>query len=551
MKLPSERVKTEKGLSALALLVMACYFAVFAVINFKCFARFCEQDMYADTLVAMMMWEQKSLFPLGYVFGNQLYVVATPVLSALFYGLTGSPNTAMALATMVMSALIMLSFFWLLRPVVKRGISLACAALMLVACAFGDKLVNQEMGQLLFVLCSYYACYLITLFVVLGDYTRSVTDPRLRPLPLVLSLLLCFATGMQSLRQTCIMVLPILAFEGLQLLLGFRAQGRAILHRRKLPLLRALAYAAANLAGLLFVKLFPVHQCTIFDSAPADFSQRLADIYVAFRDVAGFGWAGPEHPFFILLLAFQLALLFGAMVLQLRNIRRPSALSDLWWLLLLSIAAVTAAALVTSLRIRAVYLFTYYPLLALSAALVLEQAGPRLRRVLALALCLLSLANLYCSYIPSVRSALAPRQEPLEQISAWAVENGYELVYGNHTSVAPGIAAYSDGALVAGCWDEEIMFKAKPSLNIQNIYSLEDVERAIFVFQPWELDYAHEAAMNAGAELTFHGRYGELSVYTSTVQLMYPRTYPWFDKQWEMGQFGGKEAEETEEGTEQ
>ena len=117
--------------------------------------------------------------------------------------------------------------------------------------------------------------------------------------------------------------------------------------------------------------------------------------------------------------------------------------------------------------------------------------------------------------------------------------------------MAPGIAAYSDGALVAGCWDEEIMFKAKPYLNIQNIYSLEDAERAIFVFQPWELDYAHEAAMNAGAELTFHGRYGELSVYTSTVQLMYPRTYPWFDKQWEMGQFGGKEAEETEEGTEQ
>ena len=546
MKLPSERAKTEKGLSVLAILVMACYFAVFAVINFKCFARFCEQDMYADTLVAKMMWEQKSLLPLGYVFGNQLYVVATPVLAALFYGLTGSPNTAMALATTVMSALIMLSFFWLLRPVVKRGISLACAALMLVACAFGDKLVNQEMGQLLFILCSYYACYLITLFVVLGDYTRSAADPGLRPLTLTLSLLLCFATGMQSLRQTCIMVLPILAFEGLRLLLGFRKQGKAIFCCRKLSLFRALAYASANLAGLLFAKLFPLHQYTIFDAAPDSFSQRLSDVYVAFRDVAGFGWAGPEHPFFILLLAFQLALLFGALALQLRQIRRPSALSDLWWLLLISIAAVTAAALLTSLRIRAVYLFMYYPLLALSVALVLEQVGPRLRCTVSLALCLLSLANLYCSYIPSVRSALAPREEPLEQISAWAVENGYELVYGNHTSVAPGIAAYSDGALVAGCWDEEIMFKAKPYLNIQNIYSLEDVERAIFVFTPWELDYAQEAAMNAGAELTFQGRYGELSVYTSTEQLMYPRTYPWFEKQWNLGQFDGPGQKETE-----
>lgn len=546
MKLHSERAKTEKWLSALALLVMACYLAVFAVVNFKCFARFCEQDMYADTLVARLMWEQKTLFPLGYVFGNQLYVVATPVLSALFYGLTGSPNTAMALATTVMSSLILLSLFWLLRPVVRRGLSLACAMLMLVACAFGDKLVNQEMGQLLFVLCSYYACYLITLFVVMGDYTRSMTDPRPRPLPLVLSLLLCFATGMQSLRQTCIMVLPILAFEGLQQLLGFAQQGRAAFHRRKMPLIRALAYAAANLAGVLFVKLFPVHQYTIFDAAPASFSQRLADIYVAFRDVAGFGWAGPEHPFFTLLLAFQLALLFGALALQLRQIRRRNALSDLWWLLLISIAAVTAAALVASLQLRAVYLFMYYPLLALSAALVLERGKPRLRRFVALALCLLSLGNLYCSYIPSIRSALAPREEPLEQISAWAVENGYELVYGGHASVAPGIAAYSDGALVAGCWDEAVMLKSKEYLNIQNVYSLEDVERAIFVFTPDELDYAHEAAVNAGAVLTFHGQYGELSVYTSTVQLMYPRTYPWFDVQWEAGQFGGPKQKETE-----
>lgn len=546
MKLHSERAKTEKWLSALALLVMACYLAVFAVINFKCFARFCEQDMYADTLVARLMWEQKTLFPLGYVFGNQLYVVATPVLSALFYGLTGSPNTAMALATTVMSSLILLSLFFLLRPVVKRGLSLACAMLMLVACAFGDKLVNQEMGQLLFILCSYYACYLVTLFVVLGDYTRSITDPRPRPLPLGLSLLLCFATGMQSLRQTCIMVLPILAFEGLQQLLGIAQQGRTAFHRRKMPLIRALAYAAANLAGVLFVKIFPVHQYTIFDAAPASFSQRLADIYVAFRDVAGFGWAGPEHPFFTLLLAFQLALLFGALALQLRQIRRPSALSDLWWLLLISIAAVTAAALVASLQLRAVYLFMYYPLLALSAALVLERGKPRLRCALALALCLLSLGNLYCSYIPSIRSALAPREEPLEQISAWAVENGYELVYGGHASVAPGIAAYSDGALVAGCWDEAVMLKSKEYLNIQNVYSLEDVERAIFVFTPGELDYAHEAAVNAGAELTFHGQYGELSVYTSTVQLMYPRTYPWFDLQWEAGQFNGPEQKETE-----
>ena len=70
---------------------------------------------------------------------------------------------------------------------------------------------------------------------------------------------------------------------------------------------------------------------------------------------------------------------------------------------------------------------------------------------------------------------------------------------------------------------------------------------------PWEQEYAQEAAGSAGATLIRIDETvcGGKDIFTSDVQLMYPRTYPWFDKQWEMGQFGGKEAEETEEGTEQ
>jgi hypothetical protein len=163
-------------------------------------------------------------------------------------------------------------------------------------------------------------------------------------------------------------------------------------------------------------------------------------------------------------------------------------------------------------------------------AVVLEDK--KYTKTIALILCLISALNLYFSYVPSIKDSQNSEPTWTEQIADWAVENGYELVYGGHSYVAPSIAAYSDGALTAGCWNDEIMFKSKEYLNIQNIYSLEDVERAIFVFQPYELDYAFEAAQNAGAELTFQGQYGELSVYTSTVQLMYPRTYPWFEQLW-------------------
>lgn len=524
--------KTEKLLTGLAIGVILCFFALFAIINFKCFISFCEPDMYADTLVARLMWEGKTLFPFAYVFGNQLYVIATPVLSALFYGLGASQNTAMALATTVMSLLIVLSFLWMLRPLVKKPLSLWAGLLMLVSCVFGEKLVNQEQGQLLFILCSYYACYVITLFVVLGDYVRSLRDPAPRWGAFTLSLLLSFATGMQSLRQTCIMILPILAFQALILTRDRIKDGRFPWRENRPAILRSLAYAGANLAGMLTVKLFDVHQYTIFDTAAQSLSQRLGDIYKACRDISGFCWAEPEHPFFILMFVFQAALLIYAAYMQIRSLRRGGELSELWWLLLISIAAVIAAALLTDLSIRSVYLFTYFPLLAVSSALVLEKLSPSKCAVLVLLMCLLALGNIRASYIPSVREALEGEKSSFQEIADWAVEQGYELVYGSHSNVAPMVAVCSDGALVSGGWNDQVMFKAQEYLNLQNIYSVEDVERAVFVFQDFELDYAFEAAETGGGQLIFQGKYGDFYVYTSTVQLMYPRTYPWFEKQW-------------------
>ncbi len=536
MNFPDRSPTKDRLLGALTILVDLAYFGVFALINFHCFAYFCEPDMYADTLVARLMWEEKTLFPLGYVFGNQLYVIATPVLSALFYGLGASQNTAMALATTAMSLLIVISFLWMLRPFVKKRLSLWAALLMLLSCVFGEKLVNQEQGQLFFILCSYYACYVITLFVTLGDYVRTLRDPAPRWRTLVPVLLLCFATGMQSLRQTCIMVLPILALQG-ALLAGSRLRsGSFRWEKYRVPLLRSLAYAGANLAGVGAIKLFDVHQYTIFDSTPQGMGQRLGDIYLACRDVSGFCWTGPEHPFFTLLFVFQAALLIYAAVLQVKGLRsfpRLGALQLLWWLLVISIGAVIAAALFTSLSIRSVYLFTYYPLLALSAALVLERLKPAGGYGLTLLLCALALGNLYSSYVPSIQEAEENQENYYREISRWAVENGYEFVYGSHSNAAPMIAAWSDGELISGSWSDVAMFKVQEYLNLQNIYSADDAEKAILVFKPYELEYAFEA--NAAAregDLVFQGRYGDLYVFTCIGQMLYPRTYPWFEKQW-------------------
>ena len=62
----SKRRDSGALLTILILLSMLCYLVAFGIINFAGFARFCTTDMYEDTLIARLMWEQKTLFPKGH-----------------------------------------------------------------------------------------------------------------------------------------------------------------------------------------------------------------------------------------------------------------------------------------------------------------------------------------------------------------------------------------------------------------------------------------------------------------------------------------------------
>lgn len=105
----------EQFIVAVAVICIAVHFLLFAYLNFAGLPRYCNSDVFADMQLAKRIWEQRTLFPTGWGFGNQYYVVGTPVLAALFYGVLGNINIAMAMATEVMSALIILSLLWLLR----------------------------------------------------------------------------------------------------------------------------------------------------------------------------------------------------------------------------------------------------------------------------------------------------------------------------------------------------------------------------------------------------------------------------------------------------
>lgn len=525
--------KTEYLLAVLLLLVLVAYALLFGFLNFRGFARLALADMYADTLCARLMWEAKSLFPRRFLFGNQFYVVATPVLAALFYGLCGSMNTAMARATTVMSLLILLSMDWMLRPVLKKPWQRLAALLAFVGLLFGPGSARREDGtQLFFVLCSYYACYVITEFVVLGDYARARLSGDRRLPALLLAAFLCFCTGMQSLRQTCITVLPLLGFEGIGLLRRLIRHEPAFPPKRRPVLARAGVYTLANLLGLVAIRLIHPLQHTIYRGSSlfsgSSLAQELAEVRKALTVVTGYEYTKSAigGPFFTVLFVFCLLLVIWALALLLRAWRREADASALFWLTsLLACAAVIAASLFTSVSLRAIYLFPWYFLPALSYAVLAARIRPLYTKLVTGCLILLAACNLYFSYRNDVEAVLSEVPTPAQQVCDYALENGYRYLYGNQSLGAPQIAVYSDGRLIAGCWEDACIFKVSPHINIRDIYHYHgDVEHALFVFLPWELEDALAEAAANGTELTLIGQYGQYAVYSSSRQLLYPIT---------------------------
>lgn len=518
--------KTAKWAGILLMLCCICvHLIVYGVLNFDGFARYCNSDVYADSQIAVKMWEQKTLFPDGWTFGNQFYVAATPVLAALLYGLTGSINTAMALATEIMTLLILISFFWLLRSVTRNLFLQITACLVLLTAnvaPYGPYSVNS---MLFFTQASFYACYLITLFVVFGDYIRVYSGKNSSRMAWMLSLALSFAMGMQSLRQTVVMVLPILACE------IFVTLRRKLLGKRAWSgktLIRSVSYAGANAAGAVVMELLNPPNVSIYGeletASLADITQRLEPVKTALCEITSLSYVleGECGKFMALIILGLIALaVMGALLWLIRIHREETALELCWLLLAVGILGVLLSTIVMNITLRGIYLFMWFPLVACSTLMLMKKLPGILNVCVILVLCSASLLGVRDSY--GIYLQLLEQNEPTEsaQVCQWAMDEGYDYVYGDYWGIAPEIAVYSDGALEAGCWHTpENVFYVELVNTPQNIYGEEENEKAIYVFTSEDEEAGLRAAAEEGIVMEKVAQFGDCKVYTSPVQLM-------------------------------
>lgn len=521
-------IQSQKVIRKLLILLVLCCMGVCLVmygqLNFSGFARYCNADVYADSQVAVRMWEQKTLFPEGWLFGNQFYVLATPVLAALLYGLTGSANLAMVLATEIMTLLIFLSFVWLLRSVTKDFLLQLTACLVLLAAnvaPYGPYSVNS---MLFFTQASFYACYLITMFVVLGDYIRTYTGEGSTTAAWILSLVLSFAMGMQSLRQTVVMVLPILCCE-MFVTLRRKILGKKTWNRE--TLVRSLSYAGANLAGVAVIELLNPPNTSIYGNleaaAPESIAQRLEAVVTSLCEITSLSYVLEgecTRALALVILGLIGLAVLGAILWMIRIHREENALELCWLLLAVGILGVLLSTVVLNITLRGIYLFLWFPLVACSVLMLMGRLPKFLNMVLVLLLCGVSLAGMRDSYGIYLQ-LLEEGPTEAEQVCQWAVEEGYEYIYGDYWEMAPQIAVCSDGALEAGCWHTpESIFYVELVNTPQDIYGEAENEKAIYVFTSLDEEAGLQNAAERDISVEKVAQFGDCQVYTASAPLM-------------------------------
>ena len=431
-------LKKKDRLSLLLFAAAAAYVIGILLINYHSAAWY-TYDMYADAYVARLMSQERSFFPKDWYFGNQYYIIATPVLASLIYSLIPDSVSAMALASSLMLGLILFLFIWCCRPLFSTR-AIAAGTLSLVgATILGDSAANCVYGlQLFYTMASYYACYAWVLLFHLGIWLRLRRGLPVSALLPILAMLCDIALGLQSPRETLVLNLPLVLLAGL-----------LVLRRKQTPEKRGLRFALAalafNLLGLGAGRLIPAQR--IPNIAPLQFNRSASDLLAAFRATAssfleliGLRYLSQSWKWQILTLLALVLLLVSVWALIKALKTKPE--SDqalpllLCWISLLCVFGVG----VLLFRVRAIYFFVWYLLLPFSLAYLVDSGPAASARFLCCALLACGMINAVYTFYPDYHR-YSSQMQFYREIVAYLQDQEITVLYGDYE--APSIAACS------------------------------------------------------------------------------------------------------------
>ncbi len=453
-------------------------------------------DIYSDTVVSKLMAEERTLFPESWVFGNQYYVVATPVLAAIIYGVFHNSILALALASTIMMFLILWSFAWSIKPFLGWRDMLVGEFCIIGTVMLGNNAAVGNAGLIYFyTMASFYACYVWGIIFTLGVFFRIKKDKRINSVSLFFCLVMAIALGMQSLRQTLVLYLPLLAITILMYLL-------------KRGNIKCLAFSVlvlcGNLAGYVIIKYIPVHSAPIigdikWSANMAELIENWTDTTQEFLSITGLSfWQNGIK--WIPLFAVAVCMC-GVVLTAISMVIKKKDDSVLGCLILFSTVSLLAvyAVGVLLLRIRGIYFFVWYLLVTYSVMyMVKEIKNVKMKNLLICGLLCGGVLNYICNFVPDYIEYYE-RSQFYQQVTDDLIEEGIDCVYYD-LRTWPLFAAFSKDKILAGTValdpdnkSDGLMYPVPYLMYTDVFYNAKDYN-SYMVFTNWTFDYLERDA---------------------------------------------------------
>lgn len=522
---PIERIKREKIFSVVLTVLLLGFVGMVFYINFSINPEYYDGDIYNDINYAKEAWKAKSLFPKDWIFGNQTYVVATPVLAALFYGITGNGFTAMAIASCIMTVFVILTYDWMTRTLFSYNERTAGFLFMIGFLLLKAHVATSQQGiQAFFTMASYYACYLINAFIVYGCYVRirqgKFTGKHI--IPAIIGVALSFGTGMQSLRQTAVMALPLVACEVLLIIIYSAKDKRFAISYS--TLFSAIVFIA-NIAGLVAMRFIEINQNSIYGTTAfvSSFKDFFRKLFLNMESVAlTFGLDALElRVRLVASIPFLLIILIGFILCvkdYIKNKCNEQGRFVLVMLLTLGCVSVFAAGVLTDVVNRALYYFMIYPLLAVCVSYIIVKFEKK-RDVLFSVVAVFAAGMIIFRTAGAVEEIKAGKDKnsTAHQIANYMLDNGYDTIY----SVF-GLSGVMDGAenvvVASGDKIHLVQFKnvdsSKPMkpveyLCVKDGYKQWDNSKSLYLLRDHELPKVKKIAEKYDVTMVEKARFGD------------------------------------------
>jgi len=582
--------------------IIIIFFAVFCIINFWGFERLCDSDMYQDVYVSKLIWNSKSIFPPNWTFSNQYFVLAAPNIAAVVYGITGSMNLSMELATTIYTLLILVAFAYMIKAVSSNKTVILVSIICFMAAVTGYDIVNTHQGQLYFLMVSYYASYIFTVFLVYGVYLRylfanregeftakapssndskpkNYTSNVFKPnkykskdstlnesisrnefnyganhpgiFVYIIAIIFTIATGMQSLRQTAIMILPLACVEGIRFF--YKVFGKSYTKKDWTVTWKMATLAIINIMAYLMVAVVikPSH-CVLYGGTGirsiSTWGQGFVKSAGNLAKITGIQslWGAKNYKQNIVLgfiAAIIICVVIYTVVSAIVTVIKSAKIQPIHVLIILfflGILSIGAMGTLMDIKIRDIYFFMWYPLVATSLTYLLigktnikanadiqnqsdeainqNNASDAANKYVELAIVILMSIAFIISYGSSAINALNKTKTEDQLTCQFLEENHIHYLYG-HWNTVPEIAVFSDGSITPGGWYTTI-YDPIDYLNPKGIYEDNHNGEAAYLILPEEKSEALKIAKDRGITLNQIYSTPAYTIYTSDGQLM-------------------------------